>query len=343
VLNELSDVLNHALVITSFVFTMMLLIEYINVMTKGSWQEKLSKSKFGQYFLGVLLGAIPGCLGAFTVVSLYSHGVVSFGALVATMIATSGDEAYVMLSLFPAQAIMLTVLIVVIGLVVGYFTDVLFKKFNFSINLKLHGFEVHKEESCPCFSPKIISEQLRSISFPRALLIGILSILLFLLFSGYTEPHEWNWVKVTLLIVTLFALFVVLTVPDHFLEEHLWKHVLKKHLLRIFLWTFGALLVIHFLQMFIDVDAWIQTNIWMVLIIAVTIGIIPESGPHLVFVTLFASGSLPFAILLASSIVQDGHGTIPLLAVSKKNFVILKLINMLAGLVIGGMGLLLLS
>lgn len=339
---ELADILNHTLVITSFVFTMMLLIEYVNVMTRGSWQKKLSKSKFGQYFLGVLLGAIPGCLGSFTVVSLYSHGVISFGALVATMIATSGDEAYVMLSLFPAQAIMLTVLIVFIGIVVGYFTDVIFKKFNLSIKLKLHGFEVHEEESCPCFSPKIISKQLKSISFPRALLIGILTILLLLLISGYTEPYEWNWIKVTLLIVTLFALFVVVTVPDHFLEEHLWKHVLKKHLLRIFLWTFGALLIIHYLQMFLDVDAWIQTNIWMVLIIAVLIGMIPESGPHLVFVTLFAAGSLPFAILLASSIVQDGHGTIPLLAVSKKNFVILKLINVLAGLVVGGIGLLLL-
>lgn len=322
---------------------MMLLIEYINVMTRGSWQSKLSKSKFGQYFLGVLLGAIPGCLGSFTVVSLYSHGVVSFGALVATMIATSGDEAYVMLSLFPFQAIMLTVLIAVIGLIVGYFTDLIFKKFNFSIKLKLHGFEVHEDEFSPCFSPKLIAEQLRSMSFPRALLIGILSVLLFLLFSGYTEPYEWDWVKFTLLSVTIFAMFVVITVPDHFLEEHLWKHVLKKHLLRIFLWTFGALLVIHYIQMFLDVDVWIQTNVWTVLIVAVLIGVIPESGPHLVFVTLFATGSLPFAILLASSIVQDGHGTIPLLAVSKKNFVVLKLINMLAGLVLGGMGLLLTS
>jgi len=338
---EFTEILNHALVITSFVFTMMLLIEYVNVMTRGSWQEKLSSSKFGQYFLGVLLGVVPGCLGSFTMISLYSHGVFSFGALVAAMIATSGDEAYVMLSLFPVKAILLTLLIAVIGLIVGYITDVIFKKFNFSIKLKLHGFEVHDDESSPCFSLKIIAEQLRSMSFPRALLIGILSILLFLLLSGYTEPYEWNWVKVTLLIVTLFALFVVITVPDHFLEEHLWKHVLKKHLLRIFLWTFGALLVIHYLQMFIDVDTWIQTNIWIVLVIAVLIGIIPESGPHLVFVTLFAAGSLPFAILLASSIVQDGHGTIPLLAVSKKNFVILKLINVLVGLVIGGFGLLL--
>ena len=337
---EIIDIISHALVITSFVFSMMLLIEYVNVITHGDWQNKLSRSKFGQYLLGVLLGAVPGCLGAFTVVSLYSHGVVSFGALVGTMIATSGDEAYVMFSLFPFDAAVLTLLIAVIGLVVGYFTDVIFKKLNYTVKLELHGFEVHEDETLPSFTPKDIVKQLRSMSFPRALLIGILSIFLVLFLSGYTEPQEWNWVKITLLIITLFALFVVITVPDHFLEEHLWKHVLKKHLLRIFMWTFGTLLVIHYLQMFLDVDAWIQANIWVVLIIAVLIGIIPESGPHLVFVTLFASGSLPFAILLASSIVQDGHGTIPLLAVSKKNFVVLKLINVLAGLVVGGMGLL---
>ncbi|MEN8191683.1 MAG: putative manganese transporter [Bacteroidota bacterium] len=336
---EIPHILNHAIVITSFVFTMMLLIEYINVMTRGSWQNRLSKSKFGQYLLGILLGAIPGCLGAFTIVSLYTHGVVSFGTLVAAMIATSGDEAYVMLSLFPLHAILLTVLIAVIGLIVGYLTDIIIRKLNFSVKFELHGFEVHDEEACPCFSPKIIIEQLKSISFPRTLLLGILSVLLFLLLSGYTEPHTWNWIKITLLVVTLFAFFVVVTVPDHFLEEHLWKHVLKKHLLRIFIWTFGTLLAIHYLQTLLDVEAWIQTNIWIVLVIAVLIGMIPESGPHLIFVTLFAAGSMPFAILMASSIVQDGHGAIPLLAVSKKNFVYLKIVNAIAGLIVGTVGL----
>jgi len=32
-------------------------------------------------------------LGAFTVVTFYSHGIVSFGVLVATTVTTSGDEA----------------------------------------------------------------------------------------------------------------------------------------------------------------------------------------------------------------------------------------------------------
>ena len=39
--------------------------------------------------------------------------------------------------------------------------------------------------------------------------------------------------------------------------------------------------------------------------------------------------------LLANSIVQDGHGTSPLLAVSKKALVVLKIINLVVGLAVG--------
>ena len=137
----------------------------------------------------------------------------------------------------------------------------------------------------------------------------------------------------------VFSLFVILTVPDHFLEQHLWEHVIKKHLLRIFLWTFGALLAIHYLDNWLDISSWIQDNLYIVLIIAVLVGIIPESGPHLVFVTLFAQGTIPFAILLANSIVQDGHGTLPLLAVSGRAFIWLKVVNIVIGLVLGLLGL----
>ena len=62
-------VLKHALMITSFVLIMMLLIEYINVQTRGAGQQALRKSRAGQIILGATLGATPGCLGAFTVVS----------------------------------------------------------------------------------------------------------------------------------------------------------------------------------------------------------------------------------------------------------------------------------
>jgi hypothetical protein len=37
---------------------------------------------------------------------------------------------------------------------------------------------------------------------------------------------------------SLLALFIVSTVPEHFLEEHLSEHIVKVHIPRVFLWTF---------------------------------------------------------------------------------------------------------
>jgi len=105
------------------------------------------------------------------------------------------------------------------------------------------------------------------------------------------------------------------------------------------LWVFGVLLFMHFLTIYINVEHWISNNVFVVLLIAVIIGIVPESGPHLVFVTLFAAGTIPFSILLASSISQDGYGMLPMLAESKKGFAAGKIINMIYALVVGGAGL----
>jgi hypothetical protein len=145
--------------------------------------------------------------------------------------------------------------------------------------------------------------------------------------------------RITFCIGAVFSLFVVCTVPNHFLEEHLWEHVFKKHLLRIFIWTFGTLLFLNLLISVMDVERWIQNNLFIILIIAVLVGIIPESGPHLMFVILYMDGKIPLSILIASSIVQDGHGMLPMLAVSKRSFVWVKLINVAVGFTVGFLGL----
>jgi hypothetical protein len=335
----LVKVLKHALMITSFVFVMMLLIEYLNIQTRGKLSQRLVKSRWGGYFLAAFLGAVPGCLGAFTVVSLYAHRVLSLGALVTAMIATSGDEAFVMFSMFPVKAAWLTLILVIVSLVVGFLTDLLFPRPERLLTTD-HDLEVHENEVCACLEWSRIRRQLlQGISFPRALLVGIVGLFLVSLLFGIVGPPRWNWIKSTLVLSSAFALFVVVTVPEHFLEEHLWEHVLKKHLLRVFFWTLGALLVIELLNHFLDLESWVRSNHLVVLLLAVAVGIIPESGPHLIFVTMFAAGTLPFSILLASSVVQDGHGMLPMLAVSKRGFLWVKGINILVGLLVGLVGL----
>ena len=79
----------------------------------------------------------------------------------------------------------------------------------------------------------------------------------------------------------------------------------------------------------------VQNNVHTILLAAVLLGIIPESGPHLLFATLFSQSLIPFSILLANSIVQDGHGMLPLLAESRKDFLKVKVYNLIVGIVVG--------
>jgi len=329
------DVTEHALMITSFVLIMMLIIEYINVQTKGVWQKSLKKNRLNQYLLTTFLGLIPGCLGAFTVVSLYSHRMVSFGALAAAMIATSGDEAFVMLAMFPVDAIYLNIILFFVAILTGYLCDVIFKRQEVFLHSDIHEFEMHEEKECRSFNKNDVVRQLREISYPRAILIMMFTLFMTALLFEQFGLTEWNWKKIVFAVGTGISLFIVITVPEHFLKEHLYEHVVKKHLLRVLLWTFIALLAIEYIEAYVNAESWLKENTIIVLITATVLGVIPESGPHFVFVTLYAKELIPFAVLLASSISQDGHGTLPLLAVSVRAFLWLQIVAVSIGIIVG--------
>ncbi len=331
------SVIKHALMITSFVAVMMLVIEYLNVLSRGEWQDRISKRPWGQYLLAALLGATPGCLGAFAVVSMYAHRRLSLGAVVAAMIATSGDESFVLFAMVPRTAFLLTGLLFVIGISAGALTDFLLKNRKMDKLSCSQDMTLHEEDHCHCLDLKQLPLQWKNCSATRGILTGTLLLFFFALVFGQVGPAHWNWIRITLLSTSACALFITATVPDHFLEDHLWKHVVREHVPRVFAWTFGALLIMHFL-----IDRWeladtLRSGKWIVLGAAGLIGIVPESGPHLIFTTLFAKGLAPFSVLLTSSIVQDGHGMLPMLAHSRRAFLIIKLINLLVGLSIGAL------
>ncbi|MFC1497164.1 putative manganese transporter [Verrucomicrobiota bacterium] len=340
------EVLKHTLMITSFVFVMMLVIEYFNVLSKGKWENKISRYKWGQSIFTSLLGVTPGCLGSYAAVSLYTHKVITFGALTAAMLATSGDEAFVMLSLFPRQALIIFAVLLVVGIVSGIAVDFIFKDRRTQQDKHLSAYQsVHgEEERCICFSWRELIDQWKHCSAHRGWLTFFLTLFIVGIVSGEIGHHDmdfgaevthhcgWNWVRITLLVAGCIGLFIVSTVPDHFLEEHLWKHLAKVHVWRIFVWTFGALLLMHILIDHMDLEPLIEESHLVVLLIACLVGLIPQSGPHLIFVTLYAQGMIPLSVLLANCIVQNGHGMLPVLAHSRRAFVAVKVV----GFVIGG-------
>lgn len=327
--------LTTALMVTAFVTMMMMAIEFLSVVTRGAFQRGLSRSRWTKYVSAVLLGALPGCLGPFIVVALYSHRVLPLGAVVGAMIATSGDEAFVMLALFPSTALWLTLGLALLGLAVGPIVDLLARTRR--ADQACPDLVIHSEDFCRCIPGReIFSIWVR----PSALRLSLTTSSLALLGAvivGQLGPSEWNWIRGTLFVVVLFTALEVATVPEHFLQEHLYQHVLARHVPRVFGWTLGVLVSVAVLGRYVELGPLVQENRWAVLGLAGLVGIVPESGPHLVFVSLYHQATLPLSILIASSIVQDGHGMLPLLAESRRDFLIVKGVNVLIGLGVGSL------
>lgn len=355
-MHDIIFVLRQSVTITLFVIIMMLIIEYLNVFSKGLWSRGLSSSPWKQILLSAVLGIIPGCLGAYTAVSLYVHNLIGTAALATAMIATSGDEAFFMFSVIPEQALMINVALFAIAIASGFVINWFTRKKAPVVNYPDKQMVIHKDEAeCFCYKGKDLVRNFQNFSLYRGIFMAIvLFALAFVVFfaghdhggsleiipAGNLQHEHPEWIRTTFIIVLVIALFIVVTVNDHFIKHHIVDHVIRKHLLRIFLWTFGTLLVLHFADQYLNLEKLIGDNLYVVLLIAVLIGIIPQSGPHLMFVVLFASGNLPLSILLANSIVQDGHGSLPLLAESRKGFLVIKAINIAVGLLVGVTGLL---
>jgi hypothetical protein len=182
------EIISNTVMITSFVLVMMLLIEYVNVQTKGKWSKPIKQNKFLQVFFATILGLMPGCLGAYVVVSLYTHNILGFGALIATMIATTGDEAFFMFSMIPKTAFQITGIVAILAIVVGILTDAFFKKKAIIPDQSMH-FEIHEHEinHCTCYNTKDIIHHLKNISFHRAILIFGIVLFVVGMLSGYIE------------------------------------------------------------------------------------------------------------------------------------------------------------
>lgn len=333
-MSEVLHTFTHALMITVFVFVMMLIVDYINVLSKGRMTTVVKGGRWRQYTAASFLGATPGCLGAFMNVSFYVHGLLSFGAMVGGMIATSGDEAYVMLALFPGKAILLFGLLFVFGIIFAWIADGIASVVGIAPCEECRLQEVHFDEECHCFEPAVL-RGFPHISPPRFSLLLLLVFFLIVFGIGLLGPKAWNWQRISLFSLLIATIGIITTVPDHYLKEHIWSHIIKEHLWRVFLWTFFTLLFINIGLEYWNLEGFVKANIGWVLLIGALSGIIPESGPHLIFVMMFVNGMVPFSVLFTSSFVQDGHGMLPLLSYTVRDSILIKTFNLIFGLIVG--------
>lgn len=327
--------LKHGIMISVFVFVMMVFVDYLNVLTGGGMSRIIKGGRWRQYFIASFFGAVPGCLGSFMNVTFYVRGLISFGAIAGSMLATSGDAAFVMLAMFPGKAILLFIILFIMGIGFSFLYDKLAVFFKIKPCEECKVINIHKDSECRLLNSGEIIKNLKNISFQRFLILLLIAVFIYAFLTGIAGHDKASWQNITLVSLLFLTGIIVITVPEHYLEEHIWNHILKKHFWKILLWTVGALFLLDTGLELWNLEGFVREHMLSVIFLACLVGIIPDSGPHLIFVAMFAKGMVPFSVLLASSIVQDGHGMLPLLSYTIKDPLKIKLFNFTVGVLTG--------
>jgi hypothetical protein len=241
-----------------------------------------------------------------------------------------------MLAQIPVAALVVIGLLLALGILFGFLTDFLFGRLKLRPCAECAEDDHHLAElDCRCWPELGVWAQLRRprplrLVFLAGVLLAGVSVLL-----GVIGPEDWNWERIGVLLLLLVGGFVVLTVPDHYLHEHIDHHITRHHLPRILAWTLGTLLVLNLATVFLDLKGLASAHLEWMLVAAALAGLIPDSGPQLAFVFLFADGTVPFSVLLANCVSQSGHGLLPLLSVSRRDSLLVKAVNLVLGLACG--------
>ena len=97
--NTIISSLKESITITLIILFLMIVVEIFVLKFQKKIIKFFNKNKFVEYFISSLFGTIPGCVGTFAMDSLYMAGLLGFGGIIAVMISTFGDEAFLLLSM----------------------------------------------------------------------------------------------------------------------------------------------------------------------------------------------------------------------------------------------------
>jgi len=108
-----------------WVALMLFIFGAIEARSGGALLGFLRRHERLQPLAGAALGVSPGCGGAIFVMPLFVHGTLSFGTVIAALVATMGDSSWVILVASPKLGLLVHVILLVSGVACGYAVDAL--------------------------------------------------------------------------------------------------------------------------------------------------------------------------------------------------------------------------
>lgn len=288
--------------------------------------KALQNAKGFQVPLAALLGATPGCGGAVVVVAAYSSGNVGFGAVVATLTATMGDAAFLLIATRPDAAAVVLPLSFGVGIVSGWIVDRC-NRTEFRSNTRAHY------ETAPVIGKTRPQDLIYLLLAAPGLAVGIAQLALIDAETVLGVPVLW-----IALAGTFLGLFIWATSPlkamTNAKDNPLTRMAEETSFISV--WVICAYLAYDYAAEFggLDLAAWFGAVAPILPLIAVIVGFVPGCGPQVLVATLYINGVIPFAALIGNAISNDGDALFPAIAVNPRAAIAATLYSAVPALVV---------
>ncbi|RYH02295.1 hypothetical protein EU805_10620 [Salipiger sp. IMCC34102] len=272
--------------------------------------QALKGAKRWQVPMAALLGTTPGCGGAVVVVAAFSSGNVGFGAVVATLTATMGDAAFLLIATRPDAALVVLPLSFVVGILSGWIVDRLP-----AIRITPNATNAH--DMVPFIGHTRFKDWLFAAFALPGLIIGITQLSVAdveAIFGPVLPIVGVGGTFVGLFIWATSRLKAMTNVDDTPLTR------MAEETSFISVWVIGAYLAYDYLVAFggFDLEALFSSVAPLLPLMGVLVGLVPGCGPQVLVTTLYVNGLIPFAALMGNAISNDGDALFPAIALDPK-------------------------
>jgi len=294
-------------------------------------QNWMKQKTYREIVFAGLMGVLPGCGGAIVIITQYTQGKISFGAVVAVLTSTMGDAAFLLISQQPEDAVIVLSISIIVGIISGLIVDAFLpapkpeskqQKEQPQANylLKPNRFEIWVSRI--------------SIAFWCVLIIpaGVVALLIAIQYNvndllGLPEKSiEYLGAIAGFVCLLLWALSAKNDSYSELAKEN--DNALPKHWIRkvaqdtqfVTSWVVVAFVVFELILFFVGDELFKSLELWgsTTVFFAAVVGLLPGCGPQIMVTGLYLQGAIPLSAQIANAISNDGDALFPAIALAPK-------------------------
>ena len=309
--------------VTSFVAGTLLIFFFLEKFFNIDLNKLLHNRPKLEVFVSSALGSLPGCGGAIIVLTQYSRGKISFGSVVATLTATVGDAAFLLLAKDPKIGF----LIMIIGFLVGFVSGILVNKIHGKSFMKINGCDIIRLNCKPSnYKASKTLDIFWVILLIPGIILGVLSAFQINLEEYFVNDIIENPITFfgffagsLCLIMWIIPVISGLKYSPSKSDENVIRRTVADSNF-ITTWVILAFLAyeltVHLGN--INLEAIFQSYFILIPLIGILIGFLPGCGPQILVTTLYLNGIIPLSAQIGNAISNDGDALFPAIALHPK-------------------------